>query len=61
MASALGVSQGAVSNALTRLVDGGALEVQRVHARGRMVRVKVYTLTARGEELVRRLRTRFGP
>jgi DNA-binding transcriptional ArsR family regulator len=61
MARALGLSQGAISNALGRLVDGGVLEVELCHVRKRMIRVKVYGLTTRGEELVRRLRTRFGP
>ena len=59
MSTALGTSQGAVSNSLGRLVDGGVLEVERGHVRGRVMRVKFYRLTARGEELVRRLRERF--
>ena len=59
MARALGLSQGAVSNSLGRLESGGALEVERAHVRQRLMRVKVYRLTVRGEELVRRLRLRF--
>jgi DNA-binding MarR family transcriptional regulator len=56
MAEALGTTQGAVSNALRRLVDGGALEVGRRHVPGKARRVKVYGLTARGEEIVRVIR-----
>jgi DNA-binding MarR family transcriptional regulator len=59
MAAALGTSQGAVSNSLGRLVDGGVLAVETDHVRHRLMRVKVYRLTPRGEELVRRLRMRF--
>jgi hypothetical protein len=60
-AGALGVSQGAVSNALGRLVDGGLLEVRLSHVRRMMRRVKVYQLTPRGEEAVRHFHRRFGP
>jgi DNA-binding MarR family transcriptional regulator len=59
MAEALGVSQGAVSNTLGRLVVGGILSVERAHVRARMMRLKVYQLTPSGEELVRRLRLRY--
>lgn len=61
MAKALGVSQGAVSNSLGRLVSGGVLTAERGHVRQRMIRLKVYRLTARGEDLSRRLRQRFPP
>lgn len=61
MAQALGASQGAISNCLGRLVHGGALTSERSHVAHRMFRVTVYTLTPSGEELVRRLRRRFGP
>ena len=60
MALALGTSQAAVSNALTRLVDGGALQVERSHVRGQLLRLKVYRLTPRGEAIVRQIRKRFG-
>ena len=58
MARALGTSQGAVSNAVRRLVYGGVLRVDRVHVRGRLRRVKVYGLTPDGESLVREIRAR---
>jgi DNA-binding transcriptional ArsR family regulator len=57
MATALGASQPAVSNALKRLVDGGALRVERSHVRGLRQRLKVYQLTALGENLVRHIRS----
>jgi DNA-binding MarR family transcriptional regulator len=60
MARALGTSQAAVSNALNRLVDGGAVWVEKSHVRERFVRLKVYHLTSLGEELARELRQRFG-
>ncbi len=56
MAGALRTSQAAVSNALNRLVDGGALEVVRGHVRHKLQRLKVYRLTNHGEELVRQIR-----
>lgn len=55
MAAALRTSQSAVSNALHRLVDGGALEVERSHVRRKMQRLKVYRLTSHGELLVRQI------
>jgi DNA-binding MarR family transcriptional regulator len=60
MAAALHTSQAAVSNALRRLVDGGALWVERSHVRDRLIRVQVYRLTPQGEALVRQIRKRFG-
>jgi hypothetical protein len=56
MAKALGRSQASVSNALNRLVDGGALEVHHSHIRRHLQRMKVYQLTAHGELLVRQIR-----
>jgi len=52
MANALGTSRGSVSNALTRLVDGGALEV-RLSYTSRLQRRKIYQLTPLGEHLLR--------
>jgi DNA-binding MarR family transcriptional regulator len=59
MASALGTTQAAVSNALKRLVDGGGLQVQRSRVQGRSQRVKVYQLTPAGEAVVRHIRERM--
>ncbi len=56
MAEVLGATQGAVSNVLRRLVDGGALRAERRHVPGKGRRVTVYELTARGEQLARGLR-----
>jgi DNA-binding PadR family transcriptional regulator len=56
MAAALRTSQGAVSNALRRLVYGGVLRVERVHVSGKLRRLKVYRLTPEGENLVRWIR-----
>jgi DNA-binding MarR family transcriptional regulator len=56
IAQALRTSQSNVSHALVRLVDGGALRVERHHVRGRFQRVKVYLLTLEGEALVRHIR-----
>jgi DNA-binding MarR family transcriptional regulator len=61
MAGALRTSQPAVSNALNRLVDGGALEVVRSHVRHKLTRLKVYRLTAHGEVLVRQIRASMSP
>ncbi|MCI4368790.1 MAG: MarR family transcriptional regulator [Thermoplasmata archaeon] len=60
IAEALGASQGSVSNALKRLVDGGAVRVERTHVWRRMQRLKVYQLTERGESLVRQIRSGMG-
>ncbi|MCI4364357.1 MAG: helix-turn-helix domain-containing protein [Thermoplasmata archaeon] len=60
MASALGSTQAAVSNALRRLVDGGALRVERYHVRHKLQRLKVYQLTDLGEALVRHIRSTSG-
>ncbi|MCI4341445.1 MAG: hypothetical protein L3K11_03620 [Thermoplasmata archaeon] len=60
MAEALESSQAAVSNALKRLVDGGALRVQRSHVRDQPKRLKVYQLTVLGENLVRHIRGSMG-
>jgi DNA-binding MarR family transcriptional regulator len=57
MATTLRTTQAAVSNALGRLVDGGALRVERAHVRGKTQRLKVYQLTEQGEALVAHIRT----
>ncbi|HEV2429768.1 MAG TPA: hypothetical protein VGV64_08020, partial [Thermoplasmata archaeon] len=61
MVEALGVTQGALTGCLSRLVAAGILRVQRSHVRGHDRRVKVYELTSKGEELVRELRRRTPP
>ena len=58
MVEALGITQGALTGALNRLVAAGILEVERSHVRGHDRRVKVYRLTSQGELLVRDLRNR---
>ncbi|MCI4368738.1 MAG: hypothetical protein L3K09_04165 [Thermoplasmata archaeon] len=60
MAETLGVSQGAISSALTRLVDGGVLRVGLNHVRGRFKRLKVYQLTPEGMSIVRHIRASMG-
>ena len=61
MASALGTTQAAVSNALKRLVDGGALQVDRLHVHLARQRLKVYQLTELGERLAAHIRSRLDP
>ena len=56
IAAALGTSQGAISNVLRRLVDGGALQVERMRVRHRYRRLKVYWMTRLGEVLLHRIR-----
>ena len=56
IAAALGTSQGAISNVLRRLVDGGALQVERMRVRRRYRRLKVYWMTRLGEVLLHRIR-----
>ena len=60
MAKALGESTGSVSNALNRLVRGGALRVERGEVPHKLQRLKVYQLTPEGEALVRYIRERMG-
>jgi DNA-binding MarR family transcriptional regulator len=60
IAEALGSTQASVSNALNRLVDGGAVEVERSYVQHRWIRLKTYRLTALGERLARQIRQRFG-
>ncbi|MCI4320315.1 MAG: PKD domain-containing protein [Thermoplasmata archaeon] len=61
MASALGVRQNALTNVLTRLMAAQILRVELRHVSGQPRRLKVYTLTSRGEALARDLRTEVGP
>ena len=56
IATALGVSQNALTNVLRRLVAGGVLVEDVRHVRGQPRRLKVYRLTPRGEALARDLR-----
>ncbi|MCI4356171.1 MAG: hypothetical protein L3K18_03365 [Thermoplasmata archaeon] len=58
MIEALGVSQGALTGVLRRLVAGQVLRESREHVRGIDRRVKVYRLTPAGERLVRQIRSR---
>jgi hypothetical protein len=60
IAKVLGTTQANVSHALKRLVDGGALRVDRGHVRGQPYRLKVYQLTSRGEALVLHIRKCLG-
>lgn len=58
MIEALGMSQGALTGVLRRLVSARVLEESREHVRGIDRRVKVYRLTPAGDRLVRQLRGR---
>jgi DNA-binding MarR family transcriptional regulator len=59
MATALRASRGSVSNALNRLVRGGALRVERSEVPHKLQRLKVYQLTPEGEALVRYIHERM--
>jgi hypothetical protein len=59
MGTALGADQSALSKVLRRLVAAGALDETRRHVRGSGRRVKVYSLTRRGESIAREIRTRY--
>jgi hypothetical protein len=56
MSEALGTRQNALTNVLRRLVAASVLEEDTRHVQGQPRRLKVYRLTARGEELARDLR-----
>ena len=56
----LGVSQGAISKVLDRLVAVGVVRYERGHVVGEPRRQRVYRLTERGEAIARRIRSRFG-
>lgn len=60
LASRLSVTQGAVSKVLRHLRAAGVIRRDRGHVAGFGRRVLVYSLTPRGEALVRAYRTRFG-
>jgi DNA-binding MarR family transcriptional regulator len=59
IAEALGVTQGALSGVLRRLVAGGALVSEKAHVQGHDRRLKVNLLAPRGREIVRRLWKEF--
>ena len=59
IAEALGVTQGALSGVLRRLVAGGALISEKAHVVGHERRLNVYLLAPRGREIVRRLWKEF--
>jgi PKD repeat protein len=56
IAEALGLRQSVVSKVVSRLVAAGVLRTELLHVTGARRRVKVYTLTARGEAFARSLR-----
>jgi len=58
MAGALALGQNSLTNVLRRLVAAGVVAQELRHVRGRPRRLKVYTLTGRGEQLYRDLRQR---
>ena len=58
MAQALGVRQNSLTNVLRRFVASGVLTQDVRHVRGRPRRLRVYRLTARGEELYQDVRRR---
>ena len=59
IASCLKVTQGAVSKVLQRLEAAEVVRHKSHHVRGGIRRMRAYSLTARGLELVRRSRDRF--
>jgi DNA-binding MarR family transcriptional regulator len=59
IAAVLGVTQGAVSKVLRRLVAAEVVRQERHHVRGQDRRVRIYFLTRRGEGLEREIRERF--
>jgi PKD repeat protein/DNA-binding MarR family transcriptional regulator len=61
IAEALEVRRGAVSKVLQRLVAAGFIEVRTEHVTGGDRRVRVYRLTARGEQLALALRGERAP
>jgi PKD repeat protein/DNA-binding MarR family transcriptional regulator len=61
MAAALGVRQNALTNVLTRLMAAEILRVELRHVSGQPRRLKVYSLTGRGEALARDLRAGLDP
>jgi len=61
MGEEFGISRAAISLALRRLVDGGAVKHERRHVQGRFYRVKVYQLTPQGEALARHVQESIEP
>lgn len=62
IASQLGVTQGAISKVLKRLVAAGVVRSERHHVRGERRRMRAHSLTVRGAEIARRYWERFsGP
>lgn len=60
LAGSLGVTQGAVSKVLARLVAVNIVAQERRHVRGRDRRVRVYFLSSEGEGLAHEIEQRFG-
>ena len=60
LAESLGVTQGAVSKVLARLVAVDVVSHERRHVRGRDRRVRVYFLSREGEGLAHEIERRFG-
>ncbi len=60
IASALSVTQGAVSKILGPLVAAEVVRKERRHVRGQNRRVKTYFLTVRGDRLAEQIKARFG-
>ena len=60
MATALCVTQGAVSKILARLIAVGVVRDESHHVRGKLRRMRVYFLTYKGELLARDVIRRFG-
>lgn len=58
MAVALAVTQGAVSKVLEKLVAVELVRREQLHVPGRVRRVRVYSLTRRGEVLLEEMRAR---
>jgi DNA-binding PadR family transcriptional regulator len=58
MAEELVVGQNSLTNVLRRLEAAGVVEADVRHVRGRPRRLKVYTLTSRGESIAKDLRGR---
>lgn len=60
LAGTLGVTQGAVSKVLARLLAVNIVAQERRHVRGRDRRVRVYFLSREGEGLAHEIEQRFG-
>ena len=60
LASRLAVTQGAVSKVLRQLQAAGVIRRDQGHVTGFLRRVRVYSLTPRGLDLVRAYHRRFG-